>query len=301
MASLTTKRSLFLHKGLLILVAFLVSLSELRSVVLARQAWRLAAVQCGLSLFLALPTLFAPMHTRLPLRLRAIHASMRPRDIFAEAGTAIPSPRLEAHDAAFAVPDESLGEAVHAAPHPSISHSAGGPEFSNATPALEPANVASIGTKVPLIPSPEVRASLYSRAAFGFVTPAIRRHYREQFTLATVPDLAPADHAASVVAGFRAGSSKGVVHEAEGVVEELAPGEGALHWRLIRHFLPLIISQQIFAAIGAFAVMTPPIGLRLILGFVADRDRKRAEGEEGGLSYHMAGESMSDCPALALS
>jgi hypothetical protein len=190
---------------------------------------------------------------------------------------------------------------VHAAPHPSISHSAGGPEFSNATPALEPANVASIGTKVPLIPSPEVRASLYSRAAFGFVTPAIRRHYREQFTLATVPDLAPADHAASVVAGFRAGSSKGVVHEAEGVVEELAPGEGALHWRLIRHFLPLIISQQIFAAIGAFAVMTPPIGLRLILGFVADRDRKRAEGEEGGLSYHMAGESVSDWPSLALS
>lgn len=279
--TLTSPSSLFTHKALLILFADLAYVSELRSRLLKHQPWRLTVACLVLGLVILFPTLFAPLHGRVPARLRAIYSTMRSNKEITILSTAMPSPRARLLD------DFEDDEEVSANARPSVSRAPGGPEHAAASVPDESTALLGSSGAASHEPSPEVRASLVSRMTFGFVTPAIVKHRRIQFTPEAVPNLPPADRAASVVATFRAGP-RGAGARADDDIAELAPGQGDLAWRLVYHFAPLLLRQQVHALISAFAALAPAVGLRFVLSYIAERDAQLAGVPGKATPYHMA-------------
>lgn len=276
--TLAAKPSLFTHKALLLGLAFLFSLSNLRSTILRPSPYTvntevaLAAAQFAATTITFLPTLFFPFHTRLPLRLRAIQNTIRAQKAHGEARTAVPTPRG----------NRSPAQSIHESE-------------ADASSSEKP--------RANLIAYPENRASIWSRALFGFVTPLLFKHYWTQFTLDAVPDLPPGNHAASVVAAFR--SSSGNLADQNGWTEDgdeddeedgeedpngaapserqpmleqvkqerLTPSARPLSIRIFLHFLPLLGYQAFWAFLQAVSTLTPAIFLRLILSYIAERSK----------------------------
>ncbi|KAK0555362.1 Transporter of the ATP-binding cassette (ABC) [Tilletia horrida] len=151
---------------------------------------------------------------------------------------------------------------------------------------------------------PEDRASLLSRAFFSFVTPLVRKHYSEQFSLPAVPELSAENRAASVLACFRSGGSPSgspaeAVEDAgnetsigrDEVLPLPGPPKESLSWRLLLYFKKDLIFQFAWAVVQAVFELSPAIGLRLILNWIGTRSRAASghleEGEEL-LPLHMA-------------
>ncbi|UZJ54396.1 hypothetical protein CBS101457_003716 [Exobasidium rhododendri] len=269
--TLFSKASLFNHKSFLFTFAFICSIFNTRSTLLhhsPRSSMYLAVLQLALSTLTLIPTIFFPLHTKLPLRLRALQKTIRVQQWVGEARTAIPTPRGDR------------------SPTPNINGS--GTDATTSEKAKS------------LIPFPQNRASIFSRALFGFVTPFLYKHYKIQFTLDAVPDLPAESRAAYVVAGFR--SSSGNLADQEGwssggedgpaddagetvpaedtpllnksvKQERLAISTRSLSARLFIHFLPLIAVQVFWAFINGVATLTPAIFLRYILSYIAERSR----------------------------
>ncbi|TKY89993.1 hypothetical protein EX895_001291 [Sporisorium graminicola] len=263
--SLASTHSFFSHKAALMSVYVAVTLFNLRTALLnnhahpklhTRGAVVLTAIELSIGCIVLAPTLLFPMQTVLPRDLRAIYTTMSPETQHGVPGTAFPSPRLVSAD----LPSQ---------PRPGTSH-------------IE-APVAD------LIPAPEETASLLSRATFGYVTPAIVKHYRTQFTLAAIPDLPVADKAAAVVACFRAytsarsddhrrSSPSSRTSPKNGLHSGLAPSTRPLWQRLFGHFKWFLALQFFWAALEAGLDLLPPFFLQKILAFIAARDEQRRNG-----------------------
>ncbi|MCO5584886.1 hypothetical protein L7F22_038818 [Adiantum nelumboides] len=265
------RNSLFKHKVFLFSVAFIIAVWELRSSLIDRNSTRLdiiiSAVYTSVCGFTLIPSLTFPVRARLPLQLRAIQETTQADPLIAEARTAIPTPR-------------------HAgSPRGSIGGSSAALEQANADQAKEIHS---------LLPAPESRASLLSKAFFEFVTPAILKHYKVQFTLDAVPDVPSGSHAASVVAAYRSENDTKAFkldqsagqHEAsdDGLEEDtplllseddrqagLPHSTRSLTIKLVRHFAPLVAAQMAWATIQGFASMTAPLAIKLILSYIAER------------------------------
>lgn len=270
--TIVRRNSLFKHKVFLFSVAFLVAAWELRSSLINHRSTRLditlSAVYTAVCGFALIPSLTFPVQARLPLQLRAIQETTQADPLIAEARTAIPTPRRGGS------PRGSIG-----------GNSA----------ALEQANADQAKEIQSLLPAPESRASLLSKAFFEFLTPAMLKHYKVQFTLDAVPDVPPGSHAASVVAAYRSqNDTKARILEqnagrendaSEDSIEEdtpLLPSEdgkqaglpysrSSLTIKLVRHFAPLVAAQMVWAAIQGFASLTAPLAIKLILGYIAER------------------------------
>ncbi|SNX85131.1 probable YBT1 - Vacuolar, ABC protein transporting bile acids [Melanopsichium pennsylvanicum] len=270
--SLATKLSFFSHKAALMSVYVVVTLFNLRTALLNRYAHPaihtrgavvLTIIQLVFGCIVLIPTLFFPMQIVLPRDLRAIYTTMSPETQHGVPGTAFPSPRLSGVDRL-------------APPKPATCDAAPGE----------------------LIPAPEETASLLSRATFGYVTPAIVKHYRTQFTLAAVPDLPVADKAAAVVACFRAytsarsddshAPSSNPPSSPKGLHTGLAPSTRPLWRRLFGHFKWFLALQFIWATLEAGLDLVPPFFLQKILAFIAARDERRRSGDmDGGEPIHL--------------
>ncbi|KIS68280.1 putative bile acid-exporting ATPase [Mycosarcoma maydis] len=264
--SLASKHSFFSHKATLMSVYVAVALFNLRTALLnhyahpqlhTRGAVVLTAIELLVGCIVLAPTLTFPIQTVLPRDLRAIYTTMSPETQHGIPGTAFPSPRLDSVD--------RLAQPCATDVNPD-------------TPTSE------------LIPAPEETASLLSRATFGFVTPAIVKHYRTQFTLAAIPDLPVADKAAAVVACFRAytstqsddaptppaASRKPPKH---GLHAGLSPSTRPLWRRLFGHFKWFLALQFFWATLEAGLNLVPPFFLQKILAFIAARDEQRRSGD----------------------
>ncbi|CDW99855.1 hypothetical protein [Sporisorium scitamineum] len=256
--SLASKHSFFSHKAALMSIYVAVTLFNLRTALLnhhahpklhTRGAVVLTAIELVIGCIVLAPTLLFPLQTVLPRNLRAIYTTMSPETQHGVPGTAFPSPRLASAD----LPSQPCAAASHID--------------------------APVGD---LIPAPEETASLLSRATFGYVTPAIVKHYKTQFTLAAIPDLPIADKAAAVVACFRAytsarsddahGSPKHGLHAG------LAPSTRPLWRRLFGHFKWFLALQFFWASLEAGLDLVPPFFLQKILAFIAARDEQRRNG-----------------------
>ncbi|SPO28038.1 probable YBT1 - Vacuolar, ABC protein transporting bile acids [Ustilago trichophora] len=268
--SLASKHSFFSHKAALMSVYVVVALFNLRTALLnhhahpalhSRGAVVLTAVELLIGCIVLAPTLFFPLQTVLPRDLRAIYTTMSPETQHGVPGTAFPSPRLTAADCL------QPQHAVDAAADPAATD---------------------------LIPAPEETASLLSRATFGYVTPAIVKHYKTQFTLAAVPDLPVADKAAAVVACFRAYTSarSDDAHAPaspsrptpkHGLHAGLAPSTRPLWRRLFGHFRWFLALQFFWATLEAVLDLVPPFFLQKILAFIAARDEQRRTGNTDNL------------------
>lgn len=282
--TLIRQASFFKHKAFLFFGAFLVSLIDLRSAAIDssdRNDLLLAGIYCTLCGLTLLPSIAFPYQSRLPMRLRTIQDTVQAQLPYQEARTAIPTPRARLSPSASSTDVNGHLE------------DASGPKENES-----------------LLPSPLNRASLLSRATFDFVTPAMLKHYRIQFTLDAVPDLPPGNHAASVVAAFRSDNADKVPekqrtkcrgdgrdyatfvnddhhdaaessdadwseHTRSGPPSEeqehLSASQRPLAFRLARHFGGILLLQWMWAFIEAFASLTPAIALRLILGYIAER------------------------------
>lgn len=261
--TLASPSSLFKHKALLFGLAFVISIIDLRSSLIGAEVSRadlvLSTAIFVLTTITFIPSVLFPLDTRLPMRLREIQKTIRAQYLHEQARTAIPTPR------------------ARQSPHAE----------SSVPSALENARKSEL---LPLLPFPENRASVFSRAIFGFVTPSMLKHYRTQFTLDAVPDLPPGSHAASVVAAFRAGDAVNVKQSHEqtpaddssddgededtalfGQQANLTPSQRPLAFRLARHFASLLGLECFWAFIEAVARLTPPIALRLILTYISHR------------------------------
>ncbi|GAC93288.1 ATP-binding cassette transporter [Pseudozyma hubeiensis SY62] len=264
--SLASRHSFFSHKAALMSVYVVVTLFNLRTALLnhhahpklhTRGAVVLTAIELLVGCIVLAPTLFFPMQTVLPRDLRAIYSTMSPETQHGVPGTAFPSPRLSSAD------------------------------------ELAQPRVIDASTDAPandLIPAPEDTASLVSRATFGYVTPAIVKHYRTQFTLAAIPDLPVADKAAAVVACFRAYTSarsdEGPIPSAasrksskQGLHAGLAPSTRPLWRRLFGHFKWFLALQFFWATLEAVLDLVPPFFLQKILAFIAARDEQQRNGD----------------------
>lgn len=271
--TLVRRNSLFKHKVSLFSLAFVISLWELRSILIDRNSARsniiLSAVYSSFCGFTLIPSLTFPMRARLPLQLRAIKETTQADPLLAEARTAIPTPCRPGS------PRVSIGES---------------------SSALEQARANQAKEIQTLLPAPESRASLLSKAFFEFVTPAIWKHYKVQFTLEAVPDIPAGSHAASVVASYRSqndtnvfnlGQKAGSENEAseDGIEEDtpllfsdengkqdvLSHSKKSLTIKLVRHFAPLVATQMVWATIQGFASLTAPLAIKLILSYIAER------------------------------
>lgn len=271
--SAKSAHSLYTHKAAIYFVYLVVALINLRSVYLShvsRSSRLLATLELVADVVLLIPTLFFPLESKVPASIAAIHGTMRARTQFGDASTAIPSPvrspQLEQETAV-----EGDGEQA-----PLLQSSQA---FEEKSPDEK------------LIAPPEVSASLYGRLSFGFVTPALFKHYKEQFTLPAVPDLPPRDKAATVVAAFRAQSSRSSeTKKSDGSVEAagLIPSSKPLAWRLLRHFWPLLTLQFFWAFWESVLELSPAVGLRLILEYISERDAERNGQGTAQTPWHMA-------------
>ncbi|SPC62659.1 probable YBT1 - Vacuolar, ABC protein transporting bile acids [Ustilago sp. UG-2017b] len=275
--SLTSKRSFFSHKAALMSVYVVVTLFNLRTALLNRAAHPalhsrgavvLTAVELLIGCIVLIPTLFFPLQTVLPRDLRAIYTTMSPETQHGVPGTAFPSPRLSGVDGV-------------SRPRPRPQQAA--------DPTADPA-------AADLIPAPEETASLLSRATFGYVTPAIVKHYKIQFTLAAIPDLPVADKAAAVVACFRAYTSTRSEDPAaatpasskQGLHAGLAPSTRPLWRRLFGHFKWFLALQFFWATLEAVLDLVPPFFLQKVLAFISARGEQRRNGNmEGAEPLHL--------------
>ncbi|KAJ1033968.1 hypothetical protein NDA16_000176 [Ustilago loliicola] len=273
--SLASKHSFFSHKAALMSVYIVVTLFNLRTALLnhaahpalhSRGAVVLTAVELLIGCIVLVPTLFFPLQTVLPRDLRAIYTTMSPETQHGAPGTAFPSPRLTGVD--------DVGR-----PRPQQA----------ADPTTDPA-------AADLIPAPEETASLLSRATFGYVTPAIVKHYKTQFTLAAIPDLPVADKAAAVVACFRAYTSARsddprvptAPSPKQGLHAGLAPSTRPLWRRLFGHFKWFLALQFFWATLEAVLDLVPPFFLQKVLAFISARGEQRRNGNmEGAEPLHL--------------
>lgn len=273
--SLGTSHSLYSHKAAFFFVYFCIALSNLRSALISDDQSReaphvtLAALKLAASVLLLIPTVFFPLETKVPAAVEAIHETMAARTQFGEPTTAIPTP------------------AKHRSPATTRRNST-----DERQPLLEAdeaergfAAAEEAGIERPPAP-PEVRASLYSRISFGFVTPALLKHYKVQFTLPAVPDLPPGDKAANVVAAFRADSSRDA--GGAGAGSTLIPSKKPLALRLVWHFSPLLALQFVWAFLEAILELSPAVGLRLTLRYISERDAERNGEGKATTPGHMA-------------
>ncbi|PWN22275.1 hypothetical protein BCV69DRAFT_257017 [Microstroma glucosiphilum] len=272
--SLGTSHSLYSHKTAIFLIYFVVAISNLRSTVISHEEFKadlvLAAVKLAAAGLILIPTLFFPLESKVPAHLAAIHRTMQARSQFGVPGTAIPSPapsspllRAQRDDEASA--DLNNGDLL---------------DRLAARNAEE-----KIRDEAP--PPPEVQASLYSRLYFSFVTPAMIKHYKTQFTLPAVPDLPPGDKAAAVVASFRAESNRDT-NDKSGDASTLVPSNRPLAGRLIWHYRSLLLLQIMWAAVEAALEMSPAVGLRALLAYLEERDAERNGGAKAMTPVHMA-------------
>ncbi len=274
--SLASKHSFFSHKAALMSVYVVVTLFNLRTALLnhhthpdlhSRGAVILTAIELLVGCIVLAPALLFPLQTVLPRDLRAIYTTISPETQHGVPGTAFPSPRLTSVD-----------------------------DLTQPQTAVESHADASASD---LIPAPEETASLLSRATFGYVTPAIVKHYKTQFTLAAIPDLPVADKAAAVVACFRAYTSarsdetQGPAHRSPGSQKQglhvgLAPSTRPLWRRLFGHFKWFLALQFLWATLEAVLDLVPPFFLQKILAFIAARDEQRRTGNyEGAEPLHL--------------
>ncbi|PWN47828.1 putative YBT1 [Violaceomyces palustris] len=271
--TLASKHSLFTHKAFMLISYFILSMFNLRTSLLeffrarspiSEELLILASVQAGLAIVTLIPTLFFPLQSRLPIELRAIYSTINPQTQHGEARTAFPSPNLHPTDQDEACQRDGIHSEMQ---------------------EKEEADSA------PLLP-PEDKASLFSRAIFGFVTPAIVKHYKVQFTLPAIPDLPAGDKAAAVVAAFRARSSKRHAAASSGEVMDsgkLLPSSAPLWRRLVRHFLGLLLLQMLWAAAEATLVLSPAFFLNKILAYIAERGERIKNGTlDEGPPVHIA-------------
>lgn len=226
---------------------------------------KLAAVSITL-----IPTLFFPLESKVPSHLAAIHRTMQARSQFGVPGTAIPSPAPRSPLLRARSDDETPAQLSNADLLDGLAARNRGEKIRDEAP-----------------PPPEVQASLYSRLYFGFVTPAMIKHYKTQFTLPTVPDLPPGDKAAAVVAGFRAESNRGA-NDKSGDASTLVPSSRPLAGRLIWHYRSLLLLQITWAALEAAFQMSPAVGLRALLSYLGERDAERNGGPKAMTPVHMA-------------
>lgn len=281
--SLKTHHSLFTHKASLFGLYLFVTAVNLRSAIIGSDGSALVALtslQLAIAIIILIPTLFFPLESKAPLHLAAIQSTMRARKQFGEATTAFPTP------------------AAHTPHRPASLRSSIDEEAGDAETAPLVAAEEKEAERPP--PPPETRASLYSRMYFGYVTPAIIKHYKIQFTLPAVPDLPPGDKAAAVVAAFRAessrveaGSTPKVNAGSESLAEaaqasDLVPSSESLAWRLTKHFRHLLALQFIWATFDAILTLTPAVGLRWILAYINERDEAKARGAQPLTPVHMA-------------
>ncbi len=270
--SLATKHSFFSHKAALMSIYVGITLFNLRTALLnhaahpalhTRGAVVITAIELLVGCIVLAPTLLFPLQTVLPRDLRAIYTTMSPETQHGVPGTAFPSPRLSSVD----LPGQARAQAT-----------------------VEPAADA-LGE---LIPAPEETASLLSRATFGYITPAIVKHYKMQFTLATIPDLPVADKAAAVVACFRAytsarseepitSTSPSRNSPKQGLHAGLSPSTRPLWRRLFGHFKWFLVLQFFWATLEAVLDLVPPFFLQKILAFIAARGEQRRNGNKEGL------------------
>jgi ABC-type multidrug transport system fused ATPase/permease subunit len=270
--------SFFKHKALLFSAAFLIAIWNLRTVLIGQESVKIdvtsATAYAVISGVTFLPSLLFPFQSKLPLQLRAIEETINAESLYGEARTAIPTPRRHS-------------------PTNSVVH--------------DEADIAEIGgankESNEYVPSPETQASVLSRALFDFVTPAIIKHYKTQFTLEAVPDLPSGSHAAAVVAAYRSedeqlkpertfrqrrnsrtvdddddddGDEEGdrLLRESWSPSRPMTKKSRArvgLGVRLIKHFAPLLVLQMFWAAVEGSTTLAAPLAMRLILGYIADR------------------------------
>ncbi|CAO1638019.1 unnamed protein product [Parajaminaea phylloscopi] len=279
--SLGTSHSLFTHKTAMFILYFFVAIVNLRSVLLDDErgpVLTLTALKLAVGTLLLGPTLFMPLDSKVPADIAAVHRTMQARTQFGEPTTAIPTP------------------ARRHSPPPSVSAGEGDADERQPLLADDPLSLEAAAAHAdpvaekerPLAP-PEVRASLYERIFFSFVTPYMLKHYSEQFTLPAVPDLPPADKAASVVAAFRAGSSRHstATGDSDSSPSSLLPSNKPLAWRLVVHFGGFLSLQFFWAALEAVFEISPAVGLRLVLSYIAERDAERAGAGKMTTPWHM--------------
>ena len=136
-------------------------------------------------------------------------------------------------------------------------------------------------------PAPELAASFYSRLLFGFVTPELFKHYNRQYTPEQVPDLMPDDRAAAVVSSYRARDS-GVKESSRKKDANKKRSSNNLTWRLLFHFKKPLTYQFVVAILQGVFSLSSPVGLQLILEFVAKRDAARRGSGVAAPPLHMA-------------
>ena len=161
-----TQRSFFVQKTVISTVYLIVSVSNLRTMLLLgvpRNQWVLAVVQTVLAFGMTALSYLSPLTQRPPGKLSALYETMRKRTLYDEMRTAMPTPpRLASDEIA--------------------------PSYSSHDDPLPP---------------PEQHASLLSRALFTFVQPAIIKYFSQPIKLADVPQVLLGDRAAAVVSLFR--------------------------------------------------------------------------------------------------
>lgn len=231
---------------------------------------------------------------RLPARLRAIHSTMRMEKRHGEARTVFPTPRgLGSLSPTFPEEEEEgISRADEEADE--VAAQEGGIDVEEIRAALlRDSTKEKSSSNSSNIPSPEVSASLWSRGTFGFVNSAMWYHYKIPFTPSTVPELPAGDKAAAVVASYRAAVEAGIGSSTSESSKKsnLRPSTRPLHIRLFLHFMPFLVAQFFWALLQACMVLTPAIGMRNILAYIAQRDRIRENSlgqDEILIPVHMA-------------
>lgn len=288
--SMGTGHSLYTHKAIIFFVYFLIGLVNLRSAIidgLRGPVITLTALKLAVAAILLIPTLFLPLESKVPADIAAVHRTMQARTQFGEPTTAIPTPALHRSPALRPrLPSEDEDERQLLLSDDSLSLKV------VAESGIE-ANASAGANKERPLPPPEVRASLYERIFFSFVTPYMLKHYLEQFTLAAVPDLPPADKAASVVAAFRARSSRWAPSKDsstndDGASHTLLPSSKPLSLRLLYHFSGLLALQFFWAALESILELSPAVGLRFVLSYIGERDAEKTGEGAVRTPRHMA-------------
>lgn len=294
--TLTTPARLYEHKVVIQATYFLVTLINLRWLLLSRDDYPsnqthvivvLTSLQLVVSALLGLPSLFFPMRSKLPQHVRAIYRTMRAERKHGMPGTAVPTPRrrrsrqhaanldldtdLDTEDLS-GDSDEEQAEDVRNA-------------ILRASRALEhgPDLTAVEAHKAPI--SPELTASLYSRLLFSFMTPELTQHFRHQYTIDEVPEMKPEDSAAAVVSYFRSSSGSSSKSESS------AQTQRSLPLRLLIHFWPELSYQLVTSFIQGLASIAAPLGTQYILAFIKLRYRKSHDPswtpDDGEVYIHM--------------
>ncbi|PKI85788.1 hypothetical protein MVES_000539 [Malassezia vespertilionis] len=212
-------------------VYFLVSLSNLRTVILSFDSYAVAVLTAGqtcLASFMFYLSVFTPLSLDPPQGLNILRHGFRKRKRYGEFRTTVPTPR-------HAREGMDLGE-----PLPNLSRDT-----------------------APSPPPIEQHASILSRCTWTFVQPFILKHYKEPITFSAIPELLLGDRAAPVIAMFRAQDT----NPGKTPVLPTKP----IWRRLVVNFSPYITYQMVCAMFDAIINVAPVYFLQRLLSFFSER------------------------------